>query len=76
MFEELVWPIVHNPSDKCLHTTEVRPESEDQHHREEDGAPRKGAGYGADEVWEDDEAEVAPILEVFYGGLLNVSQVT
>ena len=48
MFEELVWPVVHNPSDKSLHVTELTVDTEDEQHHEEDGGPEYGAGQRKD----------------------------
>ena len=76
MFEELVGPVVHNPSDEGLHVTELTVDAEDQQHREEDGGPEDGAGEGEDEVRVGEEDETGPAVDhIVYGGLLDVSHV-
>ena len=76
MFEELVGPVVHNPSHQGLHVTELAVDTEDQQHREEDGGPEDGAGEGEDEVGVGEEDEAGPAVDdIVYGGLLDVSHV-
>ena len=76
MFEELVRPVVHNPSHQGLHVTELAVDTEDQQHREEDGGPEDGAGEGEDEVGVGEEDEAGPAVDdIVYGGLLDVSHV-
>ena len=43
VFEELVWPVVHNPSDESLHVAELTVDAEHKEHHEEDCGPENRA---------------------------------